>query len=166
MTEPTETSGNSRSKWIRPVLFVSLAINLLVVGAVAGIFLRHDPSARERGAYSKPLRDLGYGPFGSAFSKSDRYEIGRAMLARDGDLKTNRDEVRQQFLGLLGLLRATPYDADAVQEIVESQRSKLNERQIIGQQVFLDRINAMSDKERASFARRLEKSLRRSLRHN
>jgi len=166
MTQPEISSNGKGPKWMRPLLFVSLALNLLVVGAVSGIVLRHDPQTRYEKTRTSPMRDLGYGPFDHALSPKDRREINREIAERDGDLRGNRDEVRQQFTTLLTLLRASPFDADAVREIVEEQRNKLNERQLIGQEVLLNRITAMSDSERATFAGHLERSLRRSLRRN
>ncbi|MGR3661299.1 MAG: periplasmic heavy metal sensor [Paracoccaceae bacterium] len=166
MTQAENSSNGKGPKWMRPLLFVSLALNLLVVGAVSGMVLRHDPKARYENTHTSPMRNLGYGPYDRALSPKDRGEINREIAKRDGDLRANRNEVRLQFTTLLVLLRATPFDADAVRNIVEGQRTKLNERQLIGQNVLLNRITAMSDGERATFAGHLERSLRRSLRRN
>lgn len=157
MTEMPEPQKKSRLPWGRIVLFASLALNLLIVGLVAGVLLRHDRLDRQT-----PLRDLGYGPFGAALSPADRRELARGLLGRAGDLRTNRDAIRAHFAQMLTALRARPYDADAVAALVETQQAKLAERQAIGQELLLERIAAMSDADRAAFADRLERSLRRA----
>ena len=156
----TPTSQKPRGfPWGRIVLFASLALNLLVVGLVAGALLRHD---RQDG--HPPLRDLGYGPFGAAMSPADMHELGRRMSDHAGDLRSNREELRRQFAEMLAALRAQPFDAGALVALVEQQKTKLAERQVIGQALLLERITAMSDDERAAFADRLERTIRRAAR--
>ena len=159
MTASPEPSKSRGPFWVRIVFFVSIALNLLIVGLAAGAMLRHDRYDRH-----PPLRDLGYGPFGEALSLSDRQELARGLTGRAGDLSTNRDEIRGQFTEMLDILRGQPFDAGALQALVERQRAKLVERQTIGQTLLLNRIEAMSDAERAAFADRLENNLRRAAR--
>ncbi|MGJ8585406.1 MAG: periplasmic heavy metal sensor [Marinosulfonomonas sp.] len=161
MTKTSETKKNVVRGWPRVLLFGSLAMNLLIVGLLAGAVLRHGPERRERVA---ELRDFGLGPFGNAFTKSDRRAIGVAMKERAGDLRKNRDVFRQEFTLLLDALRATPFDAQAVQDSVVAQRLEIEARQDIGQQLVLERISAMSDEDRAKFADRLERSMNRTFR--
>lgn len=156
MTE-TPTSQTSRGlPWGRIVLIASLALNLLIVGLVAGALLRHHGFDGR-----PPLRDLGYGPFGAALSPEDRHELGRRMGDRAGDLRNNRQDLRRQFAEMLAALRAQPFDAAALAALVEQQKIILAERQAIGQALLLERIAAMSDAERAAFADRLERTMRR-----
>jgi len=166
MTEPTNAGNRRTPRWIKVLLFFSLSLNLLVVGLVGGSFLRHKPSGGYDKAHYSPLRDLGYGPFIVALSPSDKKEISRSWANRSGDLRANRDAVRAQFVTLLKLLQKKPFEIGALQEVVENQQAKLNERQKIGQQLLLDRIGAMTDDERTEFARKLERSLKRSFRGN
>jgi uncharacterized membrane protein len=157
MADTAEISKKNGMPWGRIVLFASLALNLLVAGLVGGAILRHD-----RYGDGAPLRDLGYGPFGAALSMSDRHVLTRELVGRAGDLRVNRDDIRRQFAEMLAALRAKPFDPGALQALVGQQRSKLEERQAIGQQLLLERIEAMSDDERAAFADRLERNLRRA----
>lgn len=160
MADAMKPKESKRSGWGRAVLFVSLAANLLVVGLVVGAMLRHD--RQDWGSnHRPPLRELGYGPYGQALSQSDRREIGKAMMRHSGDLQANRAEFRDQIATLLGALRMRPFDPEMVQNIIAGQQEKLFERQEIGRQLLLDRIEAMNDAERSAFADRLERSLRR-----
>lgn len=159
MTEGAKPQKSRRLPWGRIVLFTSLAFNLLVVGLVAGALLRPD-----RFDGRPPLRDLGYGPFGAALSPEDRHELGRRLVDRAGDLRSNREELRRQFAEMLAALRAQPFDTSALTAVVEQQKGKLAERQEIGQALLMERITAMTDAERREFADRLERALTRAAR--
>ncbi len=155
----TETpSPKSGFRWGRLLLFVSLSINLLIVGMVAGAIYRNGGPANH--TEKPPLRELGYGPYGRALSKENRRDIEQAMLARAGDLNANRDEFRGQIKALLKALRTSPYDAKTVRAIIGSQQERLLQRQDIGRIILLEQIEAMSDEERTKYANRLARSLR------
>jgi len=156
----TETpSPKSGFRWGRLLLFVSLAVNLLIVGMVAGAVYRNGGPPANR-AEQPPLRDLGYGPYGRALSQDDRRDIDRAMAKRAGDLNANRDEFRSQIKALLKALRTSPYDGKTVRAIIGSQQERLLQRQDIGRILLLEQIEAMSEDERKKFANRLARSLR------
>lgn len=166
MTMPSEPRKKTGGRWMRILLFVSLAFNLLIVGLIGGAMLRHAPARSAAETPSALLRQLGYGPFGLALSPEDRREIGRAMQGRAGEIRANRDAMNDQLASFLEAVRRSPYDAQALRVIVGHQQAKLNERQEIGQQVLLERIDAMSDDDRAAFAGRLERILKRTMRRN
>jgi len=148
--------------WARILLFVSLAVNLLIAGMVAGAVLRN---TGER-ADGRALRDMGYGFFGAALTQGDRRAIGGEMAKRSGDLRANREHVRNQMAQFLQALRTVPYDSDAVLALSGDLQSKLAERQQIGQIALLDRIAAMSDQQRSAYADRLERAMKRGPRRN
>lgn len=160
MTEDPTPPKKPAFNWARIVLFGSLALNLLIVGVIAGAVLRHGPDGRSIDE-PPPLRDMGFGPFGNALSPSDRRAIGQALQGHANDLRKNRDVVRDQFTTMLVLLKTTPFDAEAFNEIINRQRENLLARQEIGQDLLIERISAMSDEERQAFADRLEKTVRR-----
>ncbi|MBV1867385.1 MAG: periplasmic heavy metal sensor [Marinosulfonomonas sp.] len=166
MTEQKETAQKTGKKrlsgWTRVLLFGSLAINLLIVGMVAGAVFRNSGEATER----QLLRDMGFGFFGAALTQDDRRVIGRAMAKRSDDLRANRKDFRAQMAQFLDALRAIPFDSEAVQAHSTGLQSKIAERQAVGQNALLDRIAAMSDQERAVFAKRLERSMKRGPRRN
>ena len=146
-----------RRRWGRVVLFVSLALNLLVVGVVAGALLG-GPRDRDR---DPALRDLGFGPFVSALSRSDRAALRDGLRREAGALRENRAAMRAQFEDLLGLLRAEPYDHAAVRAHVEGQHARVSERMTLGRQLLLERIEAMEPAQRAAYADALDEALRR-----
>ena len=158
MTETPTKQKPAMSRWLRVLLFVSLAANLLIVGLVAGVAMRDDHPARRA---TTELNDLGFGPFGRAFGEKDRREIGRAIEGRSGDIRDNGRAIRQSLENLLAALRQTPFDADEFRALVSGQQTNLEARQTIGRDIVYDRIEGMTDAERQTFAERLERQLRK-----
>ncbi len=147
---------------LRILLFASLAANLLIVGTIGGAFIRRAPYPHNPDAASfTPLRDLGFGAYGRALSHGDRKMIGEALAGRADRLRDNQTDFRQQMRLFLGALRATPFDIAGVEKVFGAQRAGLMERYEIGEQLLLERLGEMTDAERAEFAQRLERSLRR-----
>lgn len=156
--QPVNRSGR-RLRRLRLVLILSLAVNLLIVGLIAGAALRNDGRI-ERRADLGPAVDAGLGPFGHAMTREQREGFRRDFTAHSGDLRRNRDEVRAQVVQFLTTLRSTPFDASLMRSQLVGTQDKLFQRQRIGVETLLQQIEAMSDAERAAFADRLEKSLR------
>jgi len=92
MASETETP---KRKWSvgRIVLILSLALNLLVVGLVAGALLhRHQlPDRPPR------IADLGFGPYVRSLSREDREALGTAFKAEEGNFRERRETLRRQF---------------------------------------------------------------------
>lgn len=162
MNDTSQTMPTRRLPWMKLVLVLSLALNLLIAGAVAGAWLRHDRQDDE-GRHGS-LRDLGYGPFGEALSSEDRRDLAKELLGKARDLQANRSQFRQDFQTMLLTLRTSPFDAEAFRTMTAGQQDRLAERQAIGRRLLLDRIEAMTDGERADYADRLEQSMRRAVR--
>lgn len=146
--------------WMRVTLVVSLALNLLVIGIVAGAVATRDgrnDGQRTLGA----ARDLGPVPFIVALEPEDRRGLARSLRGEASSLRQNREELRTRFEALLSALRADPFDAVAVAGLLGEQRAVGARRQEIGERLLLDHLAAMSLDERRAYADRLDKSLRR-----
>lgn len=157
--EPKEQTARTRP-WVRIALFASLALNLLVVGLVAGAVLSE--GRRDGGPDRRPaLADLGFGPYVEALRPRDRMALARGLRRESGAFRDNRAEVRAQFQEILAALRADPYDPAALEALVTAQQSKLAERQALGRGLLLERLEAMEPAARAAYADRLEALLRR-----
>ncbi len=167
---PDAPARGPGARWIAIALVISLAINLLIAGMVAGAYLRGGAfgvvaaKPGTRGQHASPLGDLGFGPFGRALSPAQKRELTGAIRRRERDIEVNRQEFRHQMITLLKALQARPYDAGAVRRIIEAQSRQLSERLNIGKELFLERIERMSDPERAAYARRLRQILTRASR--
>lgn len=148
------------AKGLRRALYVSVAINLLVVGTVGGMLVAHG----FRGGHAE--RGPGFGRYTAALSPEDRAALREAYRARMVGLRGGVDGAsghpgpRARFQAeraeLLTALRANPFDPDVVAAVFERQKSRMTSGMELGQALLLQRISAMSPTERAAFAARLE----------
>ncbi len=155
MAETATPKGAAR-RWMRVTLVISLAVNLLVAGLVVGALIRGGPDRERRVA-----RDFGGAPFVMALDREDRRAVIAELREEPGGLRGDRRKLRERFEALLAALRSTEFDREAVQEILAEQRGVAAARQAAGERLLLDRLEAMPQAERAAYADRLERSLRR-----
>ena len=161
MSDPaTElTPTRARRRWMMPVLFISLALNLLVIGAVVGRALSPDaPYKRDR--VSGPVRSVIGEPFVRALSREDRKALLADLRQQDPKIRENREVLRARFAAFLEALRADPFQPDEVRRLLAEQRSAAQGRQELGEVLLLNRLQAMSTDERAAYADRLQERLR------
>ena len=154
-----DTPKPAARRWLLPVLFLSLALNLLVVGVFVGrLFAPMDSRKGER--IAGPIRSVVGEPFVRALTREDR----RAMLAefkREGPrIRESREALRRQVQAFLAALRSDPFDPDEVRRLMQNQRQSARSRQALGETLLLNRLQDMSGEERAAYADRLEKSLK------
>ncbi|WP_158547530.1 periplasmic heavy metal sensor [Rhodovulum sp. 12E13] len=148
--------------WLKVALFVSLGLNLLVAGFVAGAVLGRDTHVRPVAA--DMARDLGLAPYVGALSPADRRAIARdvrSALRAQGGRRALRSEARASFAAVLAALRAEPFDRAALERLLAGQVARAEMRRSLGQAALLDRLEEMSPEARAAFADRLDAGLRR-----
>lgn len=140
--------------WMRLTLFVSVALNVLVIGAAVGFVLTDGPDRRP---------DRGRTDFGSFYMRS-LSDADRRALRRDfesGLQRQGRD--RGAFImdlrATLDTLRASPFDQDAFVSAMAEQSGARVQREEMGRQILANRIAAMTDAERAAYADQLEERL-------
>ncbi|GAA0285532.1 periplasmic heavy metal sensor [Rhodovulum strictum] len=141
--------------WVRVALVASLALNLMVLGVVGGAVLKRDMPPRAGFVPGD------YGPYSRALSEPDREALRAAYRAEAPRLRENREAVRQSFRDLQAALRAEPYDHARVVALVEAQQARVQDHATLMRGLTLDRVAAMNPEERAAFADRLERVLRR-----
>ena len=139
---------------LKIALAISVALNLAVVGVVAGAVLRGGTMRDQM------VRDLGFGPFAEALTDTDRTSLRRAFVQRSPGLRDLRETMRQDMSNVLAALRARPFDPGAMRSALEAQAERLNGQMKLGQELLAERIDAMTEAERLAFADRLETSLR------
>ncbi|MCA0920113.1 periplasmic heavy metal sensor [Pseudooceanicola nanhaiensis] len=164
MTEQTpKTSGTGKSAprmrpWLRVVLVVSLALNLAVVGIVAGTAFNHERRPPPR----PPRLDQIAGPLTFALTEEDRKAIGKEIFAeyrKQG--RPSREAIREEYQGVIDALRTTPFDPTAVEQSLERQRVVANERAELGHRLLVQHLSDLTEADRAAFADRLEEGLNR-----
>ncbi|MGQ0565526.1 MAG: periplasmic heavy metal sensor [Gemmobacter sp.] len=150
----TGAAAVASPRWMRMLLVVSLALNLLVAGALLGVALRGGPSP-------VAVRDLGFGPFAAALSPEDRAALRQAWMTRSGGSEGGRRAMRADMRALLDILRAEPFDAEALRAHLEKGAERTGRRLELGLSLIAERVTGLSPAERLAFADRLERELRR-----
>ena len=139
---------------MRIVLVLSLALNLLIVGVVAGAVLGN------RKGGGPVLRDMGLGPFVQAMPREDRRAMAAALVREAGPFRENRRALGREIAAMLAVLRSDPLDEAALRSAIDRQRGRISERLALGSDIFVAQIATMSAAERLSYADALEKALR------
>ncbi|MGR3461639.1 MAG: periplasmic heavy metal sensor [Roseovarius sp.] len=154
-----ETGGQGRG-W-RIILIASLALNLVVVGAIGGWLWRHGTGPyRDRGPHSARLATLG-GPLTFALDAEGRAAIAARLRKERGAHEARRAALRESFEALLTDLRMKPFDPARVTARLDAQRVQVAERFAAGHAALVAHLAAMGDAERAAYADRLEEKVRR-----
>ncbi|SMX37278.1 periplasmic heavy metal sensor [Octadecabacter ascidiaceicola] len=141
---------------LRGILVVSLALNLLVVGVVAGAFIKG-------GGPSGPHRiDLTVGPLTRAMDGERRDAVRDALRDSGAFQRRDRAEIREDMQVLLATLRADVFDEAAFRDALARQRARLRSGQDAVLDAITSQIEDMDVEERAEFADRLEAQARRA----
>ncbi len=141
----SESSGPKR-RWIPILLVISLALNLLVVGAILGTALRF-----RGGDHAKAPPGFGVALY-NALPKEDRKKLRGALSGLRGKGSEGR---KQDFAGLSQALRSVPFDPEAVQVLLDQQVQATADLQEALHREWLVYVTEMSDGERQIYADRL-----------
>jgi uncharacterized membrane protein len=147
---------------LRIALFVSLALNLLIVGAILGAFIgeRRDAGADHR-VSERTLIPLGLGLYARALDPGDRQALLGAARQQRAALQAPNRDIRQGMAALATAVRAEPFDPVRVQAVLDRQGRAVMRQLEIGRALLVDRLAEMPPEARAAFADRLEAGLRR-----
>ncbi len=150
----TKTHKEPRN-WIRIVLVVSLALNLVVVGIVAGVAFKGGPKSGAQ------RFDLSVGPLTRAMDASQRDALRTALRDSGAFERANRSDIRRDMIAMAAALRAPEFNKNEFRETLIRQRGRLQTVQDAAVDAVTDIIADMSADERAAFADRLEEQRRR-----
>lgn len=156
MQDETPKRGKGRAfKW---VLGLSLALNLLVIGAIAGAALRY---GGDRGAGVKgPPGIHSYGaPFVRALPREARRAFHRELRSRGG--LPSRADRRAVYDEMALLLRQDPFEPEAIRDLLARQQQVAQGVQQQAHEAWLALVTRMTPAERAAVAERLQDSLRK-----
>lgn len=151
----TETGRKRRG--MRTVLIVSLGLNLLIVGLLAGAvfgMMRHNGGSHRKDSG-------GAAPYVRALEMHDKRQVGRAIREAYRSREIDRRGDYADYHKALAALRATPFDGAAMEDVLARQKDAAADRFAISQDVWFKHVAAMSDPERADYADRLEQALER-----
>lgn len=155
-------AGYRTAPWVRILLVVSLALNLLVVGAVGSSVLRDEPGRRGGPGRPPALSEAGLGPLVAVLDPQSRQEIRGALQEAGPRFRALRDETRQEMTLVLAALRAEEFDSSVFQAIFDRQAPRVREMRDIGQSALIERLETMSVAERRALADRMEEAIARA----
>ncbi|MCV2868792.1 periplasmic heavy metal sensor [Defluviimonas sp. WL0002] len=148
-----EKTPRAPGRTLKIALVLSLAVNLLLVGLIAGAAVRH----RHGGG---PGDDrAAFAPYVEALPRAQRGGLRSEMFHRMPDLRDLRRERAEDLAAFVSTLRAEPFDPSAAAAVFDRQMARAGRRLEAGRVLFLDRIAAMSADERREYADRLEQNL-------
>lgn len=151
-------STGMQRKW-RIALGVSLALNLLVLGAVAGSVWRHN-AHDARGPKSGTNSSFAI-PYLRALPKPARQQMREIAMRGGSDQKgyhANRVKMQRE---VTAAIRAEPFDAQALKRVVSDQRDRALERDAQFQQAWLSVIEGMDTAARQAYADKLDAMMAR-----
>ncbi|WP_299927112.1 periplasmic heavy metal sensor [uncultured Pelagimonas sp.] len=151
MTENSKKPPMGRR--IRLVLFVSLALNLVVIGLVAGVVFNGGPPPRgaSRG-FDTVL------PYSRAFTEDQRRDLRRELRKSFAPSKGDKRGAGmvESYREALDVLRQDPFERARFDGVVNKQRALAEKRHGTGQDLLAKFLEAMTPEERAAYADRLE----------
>ena len=145
------TPAPSAPRWMRWLLVLSLALNLLVLGLVVGDAL----SGGGPGRGPRPV-EMTLGPVARALDPADRRAILGELRGHPDLHHLGRGGREAGLREVAAALRAEPFDADRARAALAMQSDRVVAAHAAVQEALLARIAAMTAEERAAFANRLE----------
>lgn len=149
--------------WVRALLVVSVALNLLIFGMIAGWIISPDGPRGDR-RIERPAYGVLGAPFIGALSREDRQIVVDELRDMAPRLSENRQALRARLTELNAALRADAFDRATIEALLDAQRETALARQRVGERLLLDRLQTMTADERRAFADRLERGLKRRTR--
>ena len=159
----------SNLRFLKIALFVSLALNLLVFGAVAG-FVGSDRHKDPRiGNPSQTVDQAGLrsggprGPLGdvlSGFERSDRRAFGRALRQVLQNSAISRTDKTTQFQALQTVLATDPFDTAGFVALMDQQHETMLNATTLSRDALAEYLAGLSLQDRVEIANRM-KQLRR-----
>jgi uncharacterized membrane protein len=149
MSDQMKTPRN----WTKVLLIVSVALNACFIGLIIGVKLTQDGMRPQRAPSAQGSLYL------RALSHEDRRALGQVM--RNYHTREMRQMDRAGYENALVLLRATPFDPEALEDLMEHQTEASEERLEYAREALIAHLAAMSNAKRAKFADALEHALER-----
>lgn len=151
------------SRTVKIILVLSLGLNLLVAGSLAGFFGsgRHkDPRIDGQAGLSTPGPRgsiSAVGPLLRGLDRDQRRTLGRAIQqamreTSSGDLRTDRRALNQE---IADALTKVPFDPAVMEDLIGQSKSQMNQRLNVTTEILLMQLSEMTDAQRASLAERM-----------
>ena len=149
------TDLKPRKLW--KILFgISLALNLLIVGALGGAMLRvgKGPVVKHRASGNLYMRALNF---------EDKKALRKELFKNKDSPKVIRAKEHSSYSSAVKILRKYPFDRKAFEDLLDQQTKYSKSRPSLARAVLITQIENMTKKERLIYSKRLEDLIRDKL---
>ena len=149
------TDLKPRNLW--KILFgISLALNLLIVGALGGAMLRvgKGPVVKHRASGNLYMRALNF---------EDKKALRKELFKNKDSPKVIRAKEHSSYSSAVKILRKYPFDRKAFEDLLDQQKKYSKARPSSARAVFITQIENMTKEERLIYSKRLEDLIRNKL---
>ena len=145
----------SASKDLKPrnlwkILFgISLALNLLIVGAIGGAILRvgKGPMAKHHASGFLYMRALNF---------EDKKALKKVIFRNKNSRKIIREKEHSSYISAVKILKKDPFDRKAFEDLLDEQTKHSKSRQSSARVALVTQITGMTKEERLIYSERLE----------
>ena len=146
MTE--STNPKSRNRWKMPFL-ISLCLNLLIVGALGGVFIRKGKAPMAQHLASGRL-------YMQALDFRDKKALRNEILGDKDTTELVKAQNYASFSSAVDILKKHPFDRSAFENLLDEQAKFTQSRRGLARGALGDYIEKMTKEERENYALRLE----------
>ena len=149
------TDLKPRNLW--KILFgISLALNLLIVGALGGAMLRvgKGPVLKHRASGNLYMRALNF---------EDKKALRKELFKNKDSRKIIRAREHLSYSSAVKILRKYPFDRKAFEDLLDQQTKYSKSRPSSARAVLITQIENMTKEERLIYSKRLEDLIRNKL---
>lgn len=168
MTEfPNPPSAPRSRRGLRVALVLSLMVNVLLIGVMAGgvmRFARFEPPISAQPDFRSLWRALPGEARNELRAMSREHRFPGEHGPR-GSREDRRARAEAMNVRIMEMLRAEPFDRDAFAALLGGERDAMARRMEAAQTAFTDRVAALSHDERVEMAERLQSSWEHRPRH-
>jgi len=152
-------NSRSKSRVLKIVLVISLGLNVLVVGLVAGAFFRGAPPDHVRA--NRDVSALGLRAYYRTLDEASRAGLQDGIRVNRDQIKFGRGVFRAHLKALADALVAEPFDVAAVKAELNSQAGSVSGNIKVGHDLLMKQIEQMSPEARNAMAAELLRPPRR-----
>lgn len=155
----TPSGGGEGRRWLRIALIASLAVNLLLLGAIGTRWIGHERDHRhERGSEARRL-PIGLNLYARAMDDEARAALEAAVAAQRDTFDTRRAGVRSQMEGLMTAIVADPFDPQQMAAALATQRAAMGDYIGHAHGLLVEQVSEMNADSRQNFAEGLRREI-------
>lgn len=155
----TSSGGGEGRRWLRIALIASLAVNLLLMGAIGTRWVGHERGHWHQRAGEARRLPIGLNLYARAMDDEARAALEAAVEAQRDTFAARRAGVRGQMDGLVTTIVADPFEPQAMAAALAAQRAAMGDYIGHAHRLLIEQVSAMDAGERQAFAEGLRREI-------